>query len=239
MTLPKRNVLLVEDELNLAFSLKLNLEAEGYKVHHVSTGAEAVSAFQHADQYAAILLDVMLPELDGFQVAAKIRGIDPRVGILMLTAKDSDEDRVQGFESGVDDYLTKPFHLPELLLRVKRMMDRVSFLSKSHLNQKANQTQLIKMGRFTLDEHSLRFSSPKGDFAVTEIEAGMLREFLTHPRQTLTRDYLLQHVWGIGGQIETRTVDNFVLRLRRMIEVDPSSPQFLRSIRGRGYELSI
>ena len=239
MTEQTHTILLVEDELNLAFNLKLNLEAEGYQVTHASTGKQAVEIFQKADQFAAIILDVMLPEISGFDVAHIVRGIDPRVGILMLTARASDEDRVRGFESGVDDYLTKPFHLPELLLRVKRMSQRNQLLNQAKANSTHSESSKIALGEYRLDQEALTFTSSMGTFELTEIESGMLREFLSQPQKTLSREYLLKHVWGIDGQIETRTVDNFILRLRRMIEKKPKSPKVLLSIRGRGYRLNI
>jgi DNA-binding response OmpR family regulator len=236
------HILLVEDEPHLAFGLKLNLEAEGYRVTHVESGTEALKAYTQGE-FAAVILDVMIPELDGFEVAKFIRSRDDRSGILMLTARASDQDRVRGLEAGVDDYITKPFHLQELLLRVRRMVERSSLLRGQGGSPRASDPKpsstTISCGPFKLNPDTLEFNGPNGQFILTALEADVLREFLANPEKVLSRAYLLDKVWKLQGEIETRTVDNFIMRLRRYIEANPKEPRYLQSIRGRGYRLML
>lgn len=229
-------ILLAEDEEHIAFNLILNLEAEGYQVVHAKNGREALTLFEeNPESFDLILLDVMMPDIDGYQVARQIRSSNQQTGILMLTAKSSEDDRIQGFRSGVDDYLTKPFSLAELLLRVKRMLVRNEF----YANPEASTEELIEVGSLKLDTASLKFDSPLGHYNVTDLEAKVLKEFMTHPNRVLTREHLLTHVWGIKSNIETRTVDNFIVRLRKLLEREPSTPEILTSVRGKGYKLNV
>lgn len=232
-----RKLLLVEDEKNLAFNLQLNLKAEGFEVICTDNGEDALRLFTEQGPFAVIILDVMIPEIDGFEVAQWVRKTDNRVGILMLTARASDDDRVRGLSLGADDYLTKPFHLGELILRVKRMAERTSFYDK-HSDSTETQGQLRQYGPFSLDKESLILQAPTGKHSLTALEADVLEEFLSHPEKTLSRQYLLNKVWGMTGNIETRTVDNFILRIRKLIEHNPARPRYLISIRGKGYRLT-
>ncbi len=235
------HILLVEDEPHLAFSLKINFEAEGYRVRHVESGTEALKAIAK-EPFSAVILDVMIPELDGFEVARFIRSRDDRTGILMLTARASEQDRILGLEAGVDDYITKPFHLQELLLRVRRMVERSELLRFNNKTQTASTTPqlnpVIECGPFKLNPDTLDFSGPNGAFVLTALEADVLREFMIHQGRVLTRTHLLNQVWKIQGEVETRTVDNFIMRLRRFVEKDPKQPEYLQSVRGRGYRFS-
>ncbi|MCB9228160.1 MAG: response regulator transcription factor [Deltaproteobacteria bacterium] len=231
-----QKILLVEDEKNLAFNLQLNLKAEGFDVVYADNGEQALKSFQEKGPFSLIILDVMIPELNGFEVAQSIRKKDNRVGILMLTARASDEDRLQGLSLGADDYLCKPFHLGELLLRIRRMAERSSLLSQP-TRSAADETLHFRAGPLHLDMENLRLSGPAGEHQLTSLEADILKEFILHHGRTLTRSYLLDKVWGLSGNIETRTVDNFILRLRKLIEQDPARPGFLLSIRGKGYKL--
>jgi len=228
-------ILLVEDEPSLQYSLKFNLEAEGFEVVAVGDGQQALKAYNEAGPFSLVVLDVMLPELDGFAVAKAIRSEDLKTGILMLTARAATQDRIEGLQSGADDYLTKPFHLEELLLRVKRMADRSRLLK----GDQAPATQVIHKGPFSLDTKALTLQCPNGTFALTVLESDCLKEFLLNPGSVLSREYLLKKVWGVSGQQETRTVDNFIMRIRKFLEVNPKQPQYLESIRGRGYRLNI
>jgi two-component system alkaline phosphatase synthesis response regulator PhoP len=234
-------ILLVEDEPHLAFSLKINLEAEGYRVRHVESGTEALKAIAK-DSYSAVILDVMIPELDGFEVARFIRSRDDRTGILMLTARASEQDRILGLEAGVDDYITKPFNLQELLLRVRRMVERSELLKINNQavggSVRTAINPLIECGPFRLNPDTLDFSGPNGAFILTALEADVLRELMVNHGRVLTRTYLLNNVWKIQGEVETRTVDNFIMRLRRFVEKDPKQPEYLQSVRGRGYRFS-
>lgn len=239
-SLPGR-VLVVEDEPNLAFNLQINLEAEGHTVVLAASGAAAVAKYASEGPFEVILLDVMLPEMDGFAVARHVRQTDDVTAIIMLTARADDEDRIRGFQVGVDDYILKPFHLQELMLRVKRTVSRSRRLraQESGVTDGEAVRGAITVGEITLDPHALHLVSPTGDHRLTVLEADILSEFMTHRGEVLSRDYLLRNVWGMAGDIETRTVDNFILRLRRMIEPQPSRPVFLRSVRGRGYRFDV
>lgn len=231
----KKKILVVEDEPNLAFNLQLNLKAEGYDVVLAADGQAALDRFADAGPFDLIILDVMLPELSGIEVAKAIRGKDDQTHILMLTALGKEDDRLRGFEAGVDDYITKPFHLKELLMRVKRMVQRAQYFH-SHAEAEAA-SPILRFGPFELDTELLQLKAPTGGFTLTAMEADVLKEFMQNPKRVLSREHLLDAVWGMKGDIETRTVDNFIVRLRRYLEADPTNPKFLLSVRGRGYRL--
>lgn len=231
---PKQKLLLVEDEPHLGFILKLNLEAEGFEVELSADGDDAIRKFSDKAPFDAIILDVMLPGKDGFTIAKFIRERDAKVGILMLTARSAEDDRLTGFASGVDDYITKPFHLRELIARVRRMTER-STLYKSETSSSVGQT--ISAAGLTLDYDQLILHCAGKTQSVTKLEADFLRELMTHPGRVVSREHLLEKVWGLRSTTETRTIDNFVVRLRKMIEPDPRSPKILISVRGRGYKL--
>jgi DNA-binding response OmpR family regulator len=235
-TEPRKRILLVEDEPNLAFNIQFNLQAEGFDVVPAVDGQIAVAKFDSDGPFDLVILDVMLPELDGFAVARHIRGQDDQTHILMLTALGKEEDRLKGFEAGVDDYITKPFHLKEFILRVRRMIKRSQYFAGQE-DGSSSASPIIRCGPFELDVDLLQFKSPIGDFTLTAMEADILRQFLQNPKRVLSRQYLLDTVWGMKGDIETRTVDNFIVRLRRYVESDPSNPKVLVSVRGRGYRL--
>lgn len=232
----KKRILLVEDEPNLAFNLQFNLQAEGYDVVPAVDGLIATKKFDGDGPFDLVILDVMLPEMNGFEVAGHIRSRDDQTQILMLTALGKEEDRLRGFEAGVDDYITKPFHLKEFLLRVKRMMRRSGYFQPPE-GTAAVATHLVRCGPFELDVDLLTLKSPHGDATLTALEADILKEFMNNPNRVLSRQHLLDTVWGMKGDIETRTVDNFIVRLRRYLEPDPTTPRYLVSVRGRGYRL--
>jgi DNA-binding response OmpR family regulator len=186
--------------------------------------------FKNDKVYNLILLDVMIPDIDGFEVLKSIRLVDQKVPVLMLTARADDHDRLKGLGLGADDYITKPFHLQELLLRVKRMLQRMDMFKAAH-----SETGPIVSGPFTLDILGLKLICPNGTYQLTALESDVLKEFLSQPAKVLSREYLLETVWGLKGGITTRTVDNFIVRLRKFLEEDPSKPQYLKSIRGKGY----
>jgi DNA-binding response OmpR family regulator len=235
MTTPKKRILLVEDEPNLAFNLQFNLQVEGYEVVPAVDGRIAVAKFLEDGPFDLVILDVMLPEMNGFEVAEKIRQSDDQTHILMLTALGKEEDRLRGFEAGADDYITKPFHLKEFLLRVRRMVKRSEYF-QSTPPESADSHELV-FGPFRLDTELLQLHGPTGHHTLTALEADVLREFMKNPKRVLSRQYLLDTVWGMKGDIETRTVDNFIVRLRRYLEPEPSKPRYLVSVRGRGYRL--
>lgn len=232
----KKKILLVEDEPHLAFNLQLNLKAEGYLVEHADTGELALEKYKLNGPFDLILLDVMIPEPDGFQVAKTVRIHDEVTSIIMITARASDKDRIAGLELGVDDYISKPFNLNELFLKVKRATTRSSFFDKRLLPK--DQPSVLEAGGFRLDTESLELQTPNGTHSITALEADVFTAFMQNEGRVLSRDYLLRQVWGMHGNVETRTVDNFVMRLRKYVEKDPSNPKYLASVRGRGYRFN-
>lgn len=230
-------ILLVEDEPNLLFNLDFNLKSEGYEVISASDGKAALDAYLTQGPFAVIVLDVMLPEINGFELAKIIRGKDRRTQILMLTARASESDVIEGLEQGADDYMTKPFSFKELMLRVKRMAARTELFQKD--SETSSQASQIWFDKFMFNEDTLELIGPKSRATLTSLEAKVLAEFLAHPQIILSRKHLLQSVWNVSENIETRTVDNFIMRIRKYIEDDPSKPKLLKSIRGRGYKLCV
>jgi two-component system, OmpR family, alkaline phosphatase synthesis response regulator PhoP len=225
----KHRILLVEDESNLARPLQFNLEQEGYEVMSTPSGKQALEFYEH-QQFDLILLDLMLEEVDGFEVARQIRNRDQRIPILMLTARTAAQDRIHGLELGADDYIVKPFHLRELLLRVERMIERTSWYR--HDEPPARQ---IQIDRYVVDLESLSGSGPRGSLQLTALEADLLAALTSHPRRVFSRGELLEKVWGYHSEVETRTVDNFIVRLRKYFEEEPEQPRHFISLRGKGY----
>jgi DNA-binding response OmpR family regulator len=228
-------LLLVEDEPHIAFTLKLNFEAESFEVVHAEDGAQAIQLFASKGPFHAVILDVMLPELDGFAVARALRQENPRIGIIMLTARGSEDDRLSGFNAGADDYIAKPFHLQELLARVRRMTERAILYESS---QKDTSSEKIEACGLQLDCEQLILRRGEKTQPVTKLEADFLKELMSQPGRVVSREHLLEKVWGLRSTTETRTIDNFVVRLRKMIESDPKDPKIIISVRGRGYKLS-
>lgn len=233
-----KKILLCEDEPHLAYNLELNLKAEGYEVTVAHDGLEALNYVKSKGPFDLIILDIMVPEIDGFQVAKSIRSKDMRTGILILTARAADEDRIRGLELGVDDYITKPFHLQELLLKVKRATKRGEMFQKLEGGPSVPLMAVLRLGDYELNREQLILKTPNGDHQLTALEAKVLYEFMHNKDRILSREYLLEKVWGLNKNVETRTVDNFILRLRKIIEKDPAHPCVLESIRSKGYRFN-
>ena len=229
----KKKILLVEDEPHLAFNIEFNLQTEGYHVVPAANGQIALDKYYSSGPFDLVILDIMIPEVNGIKVAQEIRKNDKTTGILMLTAMAGEEDIITGLETGADDYMTKPFHLNELILRVNRMAERSQLFGHQH-----GEKSLISNGSVQLDLDSLKLQTSTGLHQLTVLEAKVMAEFLQNPGKIMTREYLLVKVWGINGNVETRTVDNFIMRLRKFVEKNPSKPQFLQSVRGRGYRFA-
>jgi len=232
--MPPKHILLVEDEPHLAFNMELNLQAEGYDVSLAVDGDEALRIYAEKKPFSLIILDVMLPGKNGLDVMQEIRLHDKTTGILMLTARASESDIILGLELGADDYMTKPFSLQELLLRVRRMADR-SELFRPQATP-TGKSERVRFEDVSWNPKTFELTSRQGHFVLTALEAKVLREFLEHPGEVLSRQHLLSQVWGLNGNVETRTVDNFIMRLRKFFEIDPSKPNILQSMRGRGYK---
>jgi len=225
----KPRILLVEDEVNLARPLQFNLEEEGYHVWTTASGKEALE--WHAEKgFDVIILDIMIEDVDGFEVARQVRQRDPRLPILMLTARTAEADRVLGLEIGADDYLVKPFHLRELLLRVNRMLERSRWYG-----ERTHKEREVRIAGFDVNLEQLTGAGPHGPLRLTALEADLLELLASEPNRVFARAELLQKVWGYSSDIETRTVDNFIMRLRRYFEKEPDNPRHFVSVRGRGY----
>jgi DNA-binding response OmpR family regulator len=222
------HMLLVEDETNIAQALLFNLELEGYRVTHVTTGATALASFDN-DRYDLVILDLMLPDSHGIDICRQLRRRDGRLPILILTALGEEQHRVDGLDAGADDYLTKPFSLGEFLLRVKGMLRRSQWYRPAH----AGEVAAFGANRVNLAELSAETSH--GPITLTELEGRMLSAFLAAEGRVLTRSELLEQVWGLTADTETRTLDNFVVRLRKHFEDDPANPRYFQTVRGRGY----
>ncbi|GAB5544964.1 MAG: response regulator transcription factor [Sandaracinaceae bacterium] len=234
MSADELKLLVVEDEEHLAAGLKLNLELEGYEVDIAGTAREAGERLLKPDGYDAIVLDVMLPDIDGFELCKKLRRSGNYTPVIMLTARSSAEDRVKGLESGADDYLVKPFELDELLARVRSMVRRRRW-------ERSSEESLPTSTRARFGEAQIDFESHEasvGDTRVelTRLELDLLRYFVDNPGRVLSRDELLEQVWKLRNYSSARTVDNFISRLRKHFEPDPSNPRHFLSVRGAGYK---
>ena len=227
----KPHILLVEDEIHLARGICFNMEQDGYRVSHVETGEDALERM-HYDRFALIILDVMLPGIDGFTVCEKIRALDSRVPVLILTAKSEEADRITGLEKGADDYLVKPFNLSEFLLRVRGMLRRSSWYRPEPVEEG------YQFGDNEVFLLSYRARTAQGEIDLTELEVKMLSLFFSKEGAAVTRKELLERVWGYSSDTETRTLDNFIVRLRKYFEHDPANPVYFQTVRGVGYRFS-
>jgi len=222
----KWRILLVEDDQALALGLRYNLEAEGYAVIHTANAEEGLAVLDNTS-VDLIVLDLMLPGMDGLEALKRIRKDDPKIPVLILTAKSLIENKVDGLKAGADDYLTKPFHLEEFLLRVGRILDRYEWYKPG---------DVLIVGRMTINFNTLEIMRGQEDIVrITPHEANLIQYLAQHQERIVTRAELLKHVWGLDPDIETRTVDTFISRIRRYLEDDPSNPVHIVSIRGRGY----
>ena len=227
----KANILLVEDEENLHEPLKLNLEMEGYGVTSAYDGNAALKAVAN-EYFDLIILDVMLPELDGISVAEAIRVNNNDVPILMLSAKNSSADRVLGLKKGADDYLTKPFNLEELLLRVQKLINK-----NKKLQDKETIGDTYTFGNNSLDFKAQDAISYEGKkIELSKKEAMLLKLLIENKNEVVTREKILQMVWGYNVFPTTRTIDNFILNFRKYFEEDSRNPQYFHSVRGVGYK---
>ena len=210
--------------------LQFNLEREGYMVSLVDNGESAIDLLGQ-QVFDLMILDIMLPKLNGLEVARRVRKTDLRFPILMLSAKSSDEDRELGLEAGADDYLTKPFHLPELLLRVKGILRRWEWYKEP-----VHDHEIFHFGNMWINFVNGRAKGSSGEFYLTAKEALLMRLLVAQKDNIVSREELLEKVWGYDPQTETRTVDNFVARLRKYFEKKPQSPRYIITHREKGYE---
>ena len=225
-----KKILVVEDESHLAKGLKFNLEHEGYEVVVAGDGKAALE-FMSGQTFDLMILDLMLPKMGGIEVAKKIRETDTRFPILMLSAKSTEEDRATGLESGADDYLAKPFHLPELLLRVKGILRRWDWYK-----QPVHGQEIFNFGKMWINFATGKAKGCSGEFLLTAKEALVMKLLVSKKGQVVTREDLLETVWGYDRETETRTVDNFIARLRKHFEKKPQKPRFIVTVREKGYQ---
>jgi DNA-binding response OmpR family regulator len=226
-------ILVVEDDEHIADGLKFNLELEEYEVTLAGDGQEAVALLTNSNPgFDLVILDLMLPRMSGFEVARRARASGNLVAILMLTAKDSPEDVIRGLEEGADDYLTKPFHLDELLARIKGLLRRRRWDGVAGEGQGPRN---LSFGETTVHFDRFLLSTSKGEIELTTREMGLLRALIEREGEVVTRGELLEDVWGLRPDTRTRVIDSFIVRLRRYIEKDPSKPVHIVSVRGRGY----
>ena len=229
----KFSILLVEDEENLQEALKLNLELEGYEVTGAYDGAEALRAVQK-EYFNLIILDVMLPEIDGIAVCETIRLNNADIPILILSAKNSSADRVLGLKKGADDYLTKPFNLEELLLRVNKLIRK-----SERLIARQPLPEIYVFGKNKIDFKASEAFSKKGEkILLTKKEIMLLKLLIENKNEVVTREKILQAVWGYNVYPTTRTIDNFILNFRKYFEDDSRSPVYFHSVRGAGYKFT-
>jgi two-component system, OmpR family, alkaline phosphatase synthesis response regulator PhoP len=239
-------VLIVEDEAHLAQGLQFNLEAEGHSVTVVGDGESALHLLLGRSQpnkptdFDAVVLDVMLPGKDGFAVAAELRAAQQFVPVLMLTARGRPEDVLQGFASGADDYLPKPFELPILLARLQGLLRRREWMRQIPAGNATPATRAAEYEAFSFDGRTIDFGKlelrVKGNtIQLTLMEAELLRHLIRNQGRVVSRKSILEEVWGLHEDTDTRAIDNFIVRLRRYIEDNPAAPRHLLTVRGVGY----
>jgi DNA-binding response OmpR family regulator len=231
-------VLVVEDEQHLADGLRFNLEAEGYQVQVTDTGESALEVL-NADPSAfdVVVLDVMLPGKDGFSVMSEMRGAGQFVPTLMLTARGHPNDVLKGFAAGADDYLTKPFDLAILIARIRGLLRRREWLTRS-MNTTATPPpaqDVFRFGDKSVDFDRLELRVRDQTFPLTLMEANVLRYLIQHDGKPVSRKRMLEEVWNLHEDTDTRAIDNFIVRLRRYIEDDPGKPRHVLTVRGVGY----
>ena len=238
-------MLVVEDELHLAEGLRFNLEAEGYAAEVVGDGEGATDKLlQKKEPFDVVVLDIMLPGKDGFEVVSELRAARNYVPVLMLTARGRPEDVLQGFASGADDYLAKPFDLSILLARLQGLLRRSEWMRAGKAGAgpapQNSKSDIGDFGRFsfagkTIDFGALELRWGRNTIHLTLMESELLRHMVQNDGKIVSRKQILEEVWGLHEDTDTRAIDNFVVRLRRYIEDDPGSPRHLQTVRGVGY----
>jgi two-component system alkaline phosphatase synthesis response regulator PhoP len=227
----KPSILLVEDEENLHEALKLNLELEQYEITSAYTGSEALQKIQ-SEYFDLIILDVMLPDVDGINITETVRVQNNQVPILILSAKNTSSDRVLGLKKGADDYLTKPFNLEELLLRVQKLIDK-----NKKMQDKDTVGDTYQFGGHTIDFNAQEALTKEGQrIQLSKKEAMLLKLLFENKNDVVPREKILQTVWGYNVYPTTRTIDNFILNFRKYFESDSRNPRYFHSVRGVGYK---
>ena len=221
-------ILIVEDEPNMRMGIKDNLEFEGYHVDIADNGADGLDKIR-TNKYNLVLLDVMLPKMSGFDVCKTVRQEGNKVPIILLTAKGEEIDKILGLELGADDYVTKPFSLRELLARIKAVLRRGEGINVDHSE--------VKIGKLKVDFSGYKASENKKPVQLSHKEFELLHYLWSKKNSTVSRDELLSNIWGYDENPTTRTVDNFILKIRQKIENDPNHPKIILTVHGIGYKL--
>ena len=238
MTAAPQRILVVEDEIHLAQGLLFNLQAEGYEVALAHDGETALQLLGDTEPYDAVLLDVMLPGKDGFAVAAELRAAGNYVPVLMLTARGRPEDVLDGLQAGADDYLPKPFDLNILLARLHVLLRRMQWQTgrrEAAIPEAAEKHATYSFAGRTIDFSLLELEAKGQRIRLTLMEAEFLRYLSENPSRIIPRSELLEQVWRVREDTDTRAIDNFVVRLRRYLEDEPTNPVYLKAVRGVGY----
>jgi len=232
-------ILIVEDEQHLAQGLRFNLEAEGHSVQVTGSGEDALRRLlKQGEKFEALVLDIMLPGKDGFAIARELRDAQNYIPVLMLTARGRPEDVLKGFESGADDYLAKPFDLAILLARVESLLRRKNWLRAAAARPEdaaAAEKDVFRFDGRTVDFQNLQVLVDGKTFQLTLMESELLRYLVRNSGRPVSRKSILQDVWNLREDTDTRAIDNFIVRLRRYIEPEPSKPRYLTTVRGLGY----
>ncbi len=225
-------ILIVEDEAHIADALRFNIEAEGYEAEIAPDGEKGLELAGKG--FDAIVLDVMLPGINGFEVARRLREKKDFVPILMLTARGRPEDVLKGFEAGTDDYLPKPFDLDIFLARLNGLLRRREWTRRETTAERVGDT--VEVNGKTIDFANLELRSDGETIHLTMMEIKLLRYLIEHEGQTVSRNTILEDVWGLQEDTDTRAIDNFIVRLRKYLEDKPNDPQIVRTVRGVGYK---
>jgi DNA-binding response OmpR family regulator len=232
-------ILIVEDEEALALGLKFNFEQEGYEVLLAGDGPTALRLFQTAEpRIDLIILDLMLPGMSGYEICSAIRSVNKLVPIVVLSARGLVEDRMHAFDVGTDQYITKPFALPELLNRVKNLLERYRTLRTDNNptdTEATSKLDVYEFGNVRIEFQAFEVHVGKDTYSLTTLEMQLLKYFVEHEGEVLSRNKILTEVWDQSADVTTRTIDNFVLRLRKIIEPDSAHPRHIVSVRGTGY----
>ena len=229
----KKHVLIVDDEEHLADALSHNLQFEGYATTVAYDGEEGLRLAQTI-RFDLVILDIMMPKLDGLEVCRRLRATGNRVPILFLTAKSSDADRLLGLKVGADDYVAKPFLLEELILRIQGIFRRQEWYETPPEKQ-----QVFRFGNNEVNFRTFEAQAKGRTISLTEKECMLLKLLVERNNQVVSREEILERVWGYRFSTSSRTIDNFIVRLRRYFEPDPKQPEFIQSVRGVGYRLRV
>jgi len=232
-------ILIVEDEVHLAQGLRFNFEAEGHSVETTARGEDALARLlENREPFDVLVLDVMLPGKDGFIVARELREAKNYIPLLMLTARGRPEDVLKGFESGADDYLPKPFNLAILMARIESLLRRKnwSHITHSAARQSVDSPDIFRFDDRIVDFQNLQLRAGGSVVQLTVMEADLLRYLVRNLGRPVSRKEILQDVWNLHEDTDTRAIDNFIVRLRRYIEPKPSKPRYLLTVRGLGYQ---